>query len=86
MERRDFLSGLMALPLFSKSTFWPVFGDEVFNGLNAPTHMTDREEAGLRGLVKSCVEETIGPRRKSLTTTEYGLDGRLLTTRTSHPD
>jgi len=46
--------------------------------------ITDREEAGLRGLVKTCVEETIGPRRNSLKTTEYALDGSLLTTRTSY--
>jgi YD repeat-containing protein len=44
--------------------------------------MTDREKAGLRGPVKSCVEET----EKRLTTTEYGVDGRLLTTRTSNAD
>ena len=44
--------------------------------------MTDREKAGLRGPVKSCVEET----EKRLTATEYGLDGRLLMTRTSNTD
>ena len=36
--------------------------------------MTDREKVGLRGPVKSCVEET----GKRLATTEHGLDGRLL--------
>src|SRR6266516_1975962 len=48
--------------------------------------MTDREEAGLRGSVRICVEETTYPTGKSLTTTEYGPDGRLLTTRTSNSD
>lgn len=48
--------------------------------------MADREEAGLRGSVRMCVEETTYATGKSLTTTEYGLDGRLLTTRTSNPD
>ena len=48
--------------------------------------MTDREEAGLRGSVRMCVEETTYATGKSLTTTEYGLDGRLLTTRASYPD
>jgi hypothetical protein len=48
--------------------------------------MTDGEKAELRGSVKSCVEETTYPAGKSLTTTEYGLDGRLLTTRTSNSD
>ena len=49
-------------------------------------NLTDREQAELRGSVKTCVEETIGPRRKSLKTTEYDLDGRLRTTRTSYAD
>ena len=48
--------------------------------------MTDREKAGLRGPVKTCVEETTYPPGKRLTTTEYGLDGRLLTTHASNPD
>src|SRR2546430_3320664 len=48
--------------------------------------MTDREEAGLRGSVRICVEETTYPTGKSLTTTEYGPDGRLLTTRASNSD
>jgi len=48
--------------------------------------MTDREEAGLRGSVRICVEETTYPTGKSLTTTEYGPDGRLLTTRASNSE
>jgi len=44
--------------------------------------MTDGEPAELRGSVKTCVEETTCNIGKSLKTTEYGLDGRLLTT---HP-
>jgi len=85
MKRRNFLSGLASLPLF-RPLFRLVCGDKVFDGLHAQTHITDREEAGLRGSVKTCVEETTYPTGKSLTTTEYGLDGRLLTTRNSYAD
>jgi len=48
--------------------------------------MTDREKAGLRGPVRTRVEETIYPGGKFLTTTEYSLDGRLLATRASNSD
>ena len=85
MERRNFLSGLASLPLF-RSIFRLVGVDKVFDGLNAPTHVTEREKAGLRGPVKTCVEETSYPTGKALTTTEYDLDGRLLETRISNPD
>jgi len=85
MKRRNFLSGLASLPLF-RPIFRLVCGDKVFDGLHAQTHITDREEAGLRGSVKTCVEETTYPTERFLTTTEYGLDGRLLTTRTSYGD
>jgi hypothetical protein len=51
-------------------------------------HMSDREEAGLRGPVRTCVEETIFPNRDSVltTTTEYSLDGKLLVVRFANPD
>jgi YD repeat-containing protein len=48
--------------------------------------MTDREEAGFRGSVRTYVKEVTYPTGKSLTTTEYGPDGRLLTIRTSNSD
>jgi hypothetical protein len=49
--------------------------------------MSDREKAGLRGPVRTCVEETILPEdRTHSITTEYGADGRLLTLRTIHSD
>jgi len=79
MRRRNFLSGLLSLPLF-RSIFRRMWGEKAFS-----KQMTDREEAGLRGPVKTCVKEASYPARKSLTTAEYGLDGRLLTTRTSNP-
>jgi YD repeat-containing protein len=44
--------------------------------------MSDREKAGLRGAVKTCIVETTEPPdgRKYWTTTEYSPRGRLLTT------
>lgn len=50
------------------------------------THMSDREKAGLRGPVKTCVEEIIYPTGKYVNTTEYSTDGRVLTIRTIQPD
>ena len=81
MERRNFLSGLASLPLF-RSIFRLVGSDKIFDSLRVHTHITDREEAGLRGSVKICVEETTYTRwtppgpgtpsiEKSLKTTEY---------------
>lgn len=48
--------------------------------------MTEREKAELRAPVRTCAEETTYPNGKFLTTTEYSLDGKLLTTRTSYAD
>jgi YD repeat-containing protein len=48
--------------------------------------ITDREKAGLRGPVRTSVEEAVYPTGKFLTATEYSLDGKLLTTRTSSTD
>src|SRR6266513_495679 len=50
------------------------------------THMSDREKAGLRGPVRTCLEEIIYPTGKYLSTTEYSTDGRVLTIRTTQPD
>jgi YD repeat-containing protein len=49
--------------------------------------MSDREKAGLRGPVRSCIEETICPNSsEALTTsTEYGLDGKVLATCFGNP-
>jgi YD repeat-containing protein len=48
--------------------------------------MTDREKAELRGPVRTCGEETVYATGKYLTTTEYSLDGKLLTTRSVQSD
>lgn len=47
--------------------------------------MSDREQAGFRGPVKICVEESISADRPVVrTTTEYRPDGKLLETRSDH--
>lgn len=48
--------------------------------------MTDREKVGLRGLVKTCLEENIYPTHKYSVASEYTIDGKLLTSRTNHGD
>jgi hypothetical protein len=48
--------------------------------------MTDREKAGLRGPVKTCVEENIYPTGTVLVTSEYTLDGKLLVSRSGYQD
>jgi YD repeat-containing protein len=49
--------------------------------------MSDRDEAGFHGQVKTCIEETVyPPGGKFSATTEYSLDGRLLTVRNSQGD
>lgn len=64
----------------------------LLNALQIPSsatrsiHVTDREEAGLRGPVKTCTEEIVYPGSKYLTTTEYSVDGRVLAVRTPQTD
>lgn len=48
--------------------------------------MTDHEKAGLRGPVKTCVEEVAPPTGAISIASEYALDGRLLTRRHTNPD
>jgi hypothetical protein len=49
--------------------------------------MSDREKAGLHGPVKTCVDEIIDSHSyKHSTSSEYGLDGRLLTSHIINPD
>ncbi len=48
--------------------------------------MSDREKAGLRGPLKTCLEETIYPTGKYVTMTEYSTDGRVLTIRATQAD
>jgi hypothetical protein len=48
--------------------------------------MTDREKAGLRGPVKTCVEEIVNPTGAISLAFEYAADGRLLICRQTNPD
>ena len=49
--------------------------------------MSDRAEAGLHGPVRTSVQETILPEDRTYSsTTEYSVDGKLLTLRTIHSD
>jgi YD repeat-containing protein len=48
--------------------------------------MSDREKVGLRGPVRTCVEEIITPNYKYMITTEYSPEGGLLTSRTTNSD
>jgi YD repeat-containing protein len=48
--------------------------------------MSDREKAGLRGSVRTCVEEIITPNYTYMITTEYSPDGRFVTSRTTNSD
>jgi YD repeat-containing protein len=47
--------------------------------------MSDREEAGLRGPIKTCIDESTD-HSIWVATTEYSVDGKLLATRFTHPD
>jgi YD repeat-containing protein len=48
--------------------------------------MTDREKAGLRGQVKTCIEEIVHSIGTSSVASEYSLDGKLVTRRHTNPD
>ena len=48
--------------------------------------MTDREKAGLRGPVKTCVEEIVQSTGTISLAFEYAVDGRLLTSHQTNPD
>jgi YD repeat-containing protein len=48
--------------------------------------MRDRENAGLRGPVKNCVEEIVHPTGTIFLAYEYAADGRLLALRQTNPD
>lgn len=48
--------------------------------------MSDREKAGLRGPVHTCVEEAVYPTGKFSTTHTYDIDGKLLVSRSSNSD
>jgi hypothetical protein len=85
--RRTFLGNAAAAVITKISSLRPygfaTQGSETIN----PT-MSDREKAGLRGPVKTCVVETtaLPDGNKYSTATEYSPDGRLLTSRNTNAD
>jgi len=65
--------------------------------MHLPSSISNREQSGLRGLVKTCVEETthpgvtspdgsLFPEWQSWYKTEYDSDGRFIATRSRNPD
>jgi hypothetical protein len=86
--RRTFLGNAAAAAVITKISSLKSFGFETEDSETINPTISDRDTAGLRGPVKTCIEETTGPRddRKYSTTTEYSPDGRLLTTRNANSD
>ena len=86
--RRTFLGNAAAAAVITKISSLKSFGFKTEDSETINPTMSDREKAGLRGPVKTCIEETTGPPdgMKYSTTTEYSPDGRLLTTRHTGSD
>src|SRR5271169_3944719 len=86
--RRTFLGNAAAATVITKISSLRLFGSATENQETINPTKSDREKAGLRGPVKTCVEERTGPPdgTKYSTTTEYGPDGRLLTTQHTGSD
>jgi YD repeat-containing protein len=83
--RRTFLGNAAAAAVMAQISPLRSFGFAT-EGPTIGATMSDREKAGLRGPVRTCLEEIIYPTGKCLTTTEYSTDGRVLTTRMTQPD
>jgi hypothetical protein len=86
--RRTFLGNAAAAAVITKISSLRSFGFETEGQEKINRRISDREEAGLRGPVKTCVEERTEPPdgTKYSTTTEYSPDGRLLTTQHTGSD
>jgi hypothetical protein len=79
------LKAVSATPEFRSAT--PSAGTPAAESVSEGSDMSDRETAGLRGRVKVCVEESVyTPGRKFSTTTEFSLEGKLLTVRHDYGD
>jgi hypothetical protein len=85
--RRTFLGNAAAAVVMTKISSLTSFEFATDGPETIGATMSDREKVGLRGPVRTYVEETILPDgSKYSTTTEYSPDGKLLATRTSQPD
>jgi YD repeat-containing protein len=86
--RRTFLGNSAAAVVMTRISSLRPFGFATEGSETINPTMSDREKAGLRGPVKSCVEErtALSDANKYSTTTEYSPDGRLLTSRSTNSD
>jgi YD repeat-containing protein len=86
--RRTFLGNSAAAVVMTKISSLRPFGFATEGSETINPTMFDCEKAGLRGPVKTCVEErpALPNGIKYSTTTEYSPDGRLLTTRNTSSD
>src|SRR5271167_547315 len=86
-DRRNFLGNAAAAAVITKISSLKPFGFATEGQETTNPTMSDREKAGLRGPVRTCVNEIIPlDGRKYSTTTEYSPDGRLLTMRSTNSD
>jgi YD repeat-containing protein len=86
--RRTFLGNSAAALVMTKISSLKPFGFGTEGRETIDPTVSDREKAGLRGPVKTCVEERtdLSDANKYSTTTEYSPDGRLLTSRSTNSD
>ena len=76
MDRRQLLFGASALGLATNLNLNHPLIAQVGNAVMGSRRVSDREQAGLRGSVKTCIDLVEGMIES--VTTEYGPDGRLL--------
>jgi YD repeat-containing protein len=88
-DRRTFLGNAAAAVVMAKIPSLTSFGFATDGPKTIGATMSDREKAGLRGLVRTYVEGTIlpdGSKHPITTECEYSPDGKFLATRTSQSD
>jgi YD repeat-containing protein len=86
--RRTFLGNAAAAAVITKISSLRSFGFETKNSATIGPTISDRDKAGFRGPVRTCLEETttLPNSSKYSTTTEYSPDGRLLSSRNTNSD
>jgi hypothetical protein len=77
MDRRQLLFGATALGLVTNLNLNHLLIAQVGKATMGGGGLSDREQAGLRGQVKTC-SDFFGERADPICNTEYGTDGRLL--------
>jgi len=86
MDRRQVLLGMTAMGLAGQLKLGQLLSAQSVE-TNSPVskaehqRLTTRERDGLRGAVKTCVEDAPTHHGRSVTSKEYGLDGELLSVR-----